>query len=86
MGVREIGLQSESTSKAGEHFGMGVMLALFHGDGMKPSRMEALKMDANGWHKYEALSRRNQDGISSGPAAEWSFIDFNAFTMSSAEI
>ena len=39
------------------------MLALCHRDGMKPSRMEPLKINANGWHKDEAFSRRNQDGI-----------------------
>ena len=30
MSLRETGLKSESTSKAGEHFSMGVMLTLFH--------------------------------------------------------
>ena len=70
MGVREIGLKSESMSRAGDDFGMGMTFADFQRDGIKPSRTDALKMEQRGRQRIEAFSRRTQAEISSGPAAE----------------
>jgi hypothetical protein len=58
----------------------------FHRDGTQPSWIEALNMDANGRHNNEEFSRRNQDVISSGPAAEKDLTDCNAFSVSSTEM
>ena len=69
--MSEIGLKSESTSRASEDFGIGMTFANLHWVGTKPSRIEALKINASGRDKEEAFSRRNQDIISSGSAAEW---------------
>ena len=61
-------------SRADEDFGTGDTFADFHNNEMFPSWIEALKMDANGRDREAEFSRRNQGEISSGPAAEWDFI------------
>jgi hypothetical protein len=76
------GLKSESTSRASEDFGIGMTFANLHWVGTKPSRIEALKINASGRDKEEAFSRRNQDRISSGSAAEWGFEDLKVFSVS----
>jgi hypothetical protein len=86
IGVREIGLKSESMSRAGDDFGTGDTLADFHNDGMFPSWIEELKIDANVRDREAEFSRRSQGEISSGPAAEWHFTDISAFSTSSMEI
>ena len=50
IGVREIGLKSESTSCGGEYFWIEVTLANFHIDGINPSRTDALKIEHKGRH------------------------------------
>ncbi len=86
IGVREIGRKSESTSRAGDDFGMGVTFADFHKKGTNPSRTDALKIDARGRDSEEAFSQRNHTAISSGPIAELSFVVANALSVSSTEI
>ena len=73
-------------SRAGDDYGTGDTLADFHNNGMIPSWIEALQMDANGRDREVEFSRRNQGEISSGLAADWDFTDISAFSTSSIEI
>jgi len=54
-------------------FCTAITSADFQIEGINPSRMDALKIDANGSHRYVAKLRRNQFGRPSGPG--WSFED-----------
>lgn len=80
--VKEIGLKSVSASRASTDFGAGMTFADFQSDGIKPSRIEELKMEHNGWQRDEAFSRRSHAGISSGPADEWGLDVFTASLVS----
>jgi len=50
-------------------FCTAITSADFQIEGINPSRMDALKIDANGSHRYVAKLRRNQFGRPSGPGA-----------------
>ena len=58
IGVREISLKLESTLNAGVVFDTGITFADFQGDGMTPSRTDALKIEHKGTQSAQAFLRR----------------------------
>ena len=81
IGVRLIGLRSVAMLLGGDTLGEAVTFANIHSVGMKPSRMDAKNMAANGLPSTPAKSQSNHEGIQSGPGDLLQSITSNAFSI-----